>query len=77
MWAGRRKLLRPLTSNSSILTLNSRATPQALEQAVDVQTEALETVSLKPTKANIAIEHFSLAWAPFWHDEKGQATPGW
>jgi hypothetical protein len=48
-----------------------------LEQTTDVQSEALETVTLKPTKANIAIKHFSLAWAPFWHDEQGQATPAW
>jgi hypothetical protein len=49
----------------------------ALEQSTDLQTEALQTLTLKPTKANIAIKHFSLAWAPFWHDEQGQATPAW
>ncbi|HET6669893.1 MAG TPA: DUF87 domain-containing protein [Pyrinomonadaceae bacterium] len=49
----------------------------ALEQATDLQSEALQTLTLKPTKANIAIKHFSLAWAPFWHDERGQATPAW
>ena len=48
-----------------------------LEQATDMQSEALETVTMKPTKANIAIKHFSLAWTPFWHDEQGQATPAW
>ena len=49
----------------------------ALEQSTDMQSEALETVTLKPTKANIAIKHFSLAWAPYWQDEQGQATPAW
>ena len=49
----------------------------ALEQATDLQSEVLETTTLKPTKANIAIRHFSLAWAPFWHDGQGQATPAW
>ena len=49
----------------------------ALEQATESQTEALQTLTLKPTKANIAIRHFSLAWAPFWHEEQGQATPAW
>ncbi|MGI8735324.1 MAG: ATP-binding protein [Pyrinomonadaceae bacterium] len=48
-----------------------------IEQSIDTQTEALETITLKPTKANIAIEHFSLAWAPFWHDERGEVQPGW
>ena len=65
--------------NQQLIDLDAqfKSDTEALEQAVDVQSEALETVSLKPTKANIAIEHFSLAWAPFWHDEKGQATPAW
>ncbi len=48
-----------------------------LEQTTDMQSEALETVTMKPTKANIAIKHFSLAWTPFWHDEQDQATPAW
>ena len=49
----------------------------ALEQATESQSEALQTLTLKPTKANIVIRHFSLAWAPFWHDDQGQATPAW
>lgn len=49
----------------------------ALEQATDLQSETLGTVTLKPTKANIAIKHFSLAWAPYWRDQAGQATPAW
>ena len=42
----------------------------ALEQATDLQSETLGTLTLKPTKANIAIKHFSLAWAPYWHDRQ-------
>ncbi|HEX3280655.1 MAG TPA: DUF87 domain-containing protein [Pyrinomonadaceae bacterium] len=49
----------------------------ALENSFDAQTEPLETVTLKPTKTNIAVKVFSLAWAPYWHDAQGQATPGW
>jgi len=49
----------------------------ALEQATDLQSETLGTLTLKPTKANIAIKHFSLAWAPFWQNKAGQATPAW
>jgi hypothetical protein len=49
----------------------------ALEQATDLQSETLGTLTLKPTKANIAIKHFSLAWAPYWQDKQGQATPAW
>jgi hypothetical protein len=49
----------------------------ALEQSTDMQSEALETVTLKPTKANIAIKHFSLAWAPYWHDAQDKLSPAW
>lgn len=45
---------------------------RALEQSFDPQTEQLEKVSLKPTKANIAIKVLTLAWAPY-RDDK----PAW
>jgi hypothetical protein len=54
-----------------------KAETEALEKAIDPQTEALETISLKPKKSNIAIKLFTLAWAPYWHDGQGQATPAW
>jgi hypothetical protein len=44
----------------------------ALERALDPQTEQLEKVSLKPTKANIAVKLVTLAWAPYWDDK-----PAW
>ncbi len=43
-----------------------------LERSFDPQTEQLEKVSLKPTKANIAIKLVTLAWAPYWDDK-----PAW
>jgi hypothetical protein len=48
-----------------------------LERAVDPLTEELGKVSLKPTKANIAVKAVMLAWAPYWHDGQGHATPAW
>jgi hypothetical protein len=36
----------------------------ALDRSFDPQSEPLETVSLKPTKANISIKLVTLAWAP-------------
>jgi Helicase HerA, central domain len=44
----------------------------ALERSLDSQTEQLEKVSLKPTKANIAVKLLTLAWAPYWDDK-----PAW
>lgn len=49
----------------------------ALERDIDPLTEQLEKVSLKPTKANIAIKVLTLAWAPYWQDSTGKSTPAW
>jgi hypothetical protein len=49
----------------------------ALEKTVDPQTEELGKVSLKPTKANIAVQLVTLVWAPHWTDHQGQSTPAW
>jgi hypothetical protein len=35
----------------------------------------LETKEIKPTKTNISVRLFGLAWAPFVVDDKGIATP--
>ncbi len=48
-----------------------------LEQSFDPQNETLDKVSLKPTKANIAVKLVTLAWAPYWRDAQGQVTPAW
>jgi hypothetical protein len=49
----------------------------ALAAATDPLNEKLETVSIKPTKANIAIKLIALAWTPHWRDAKGSLTPAW
>ncbi|MEO5863467.1 MAG: ATP-binding protein, partial [Nitrospiraceae bacterium] len=49
----------------------------ALVAATDPLNEKLESVSLKPTKANIAVKLVALAWAPHWQDGKGVLTPAW
>lgn len=48
-----------------------------LERSFDPQTEQLDTVSLKPTKANISVKLLTLAWAPYWRDSRGQTRPAW
>ena len=48
-----------------------------LSAATDPLHETLETISLKPTKANITVKLVALAWAPHWRDEKGFLTPSW
>jgi hypothetical protein len=49
-----------------------QAEAAALERTLDPQTEPLEKVSLKPTKANISVKLVTLAWAPYWNEE-----PAW
>jgi hypothetical protein len=49
----------------------------ALAAATDPLNEKLETVSLKPTKANIAVKLVALAWMPHWQDGKGVLTQSW
>jgi hypothetical protein len=49
----------------------------ALATATDPLNEKLETVSLKPTKANIAVKLVALAWTPHWQDAGGRLTSAW
>ena len=48
-----------------------------LAAATDPLNEKLDTVSLKPTKANIAVKLVALAWTPHWRDSGGATTPAW
>jgi hypothetical protein len=54
-----------------------KAETDALAAATDPLSEKLETVSLKPTKANIAVKLVSLAWVPQWQDAQGVRVPAW
>jgi hypothetical protein len=49
----------------------------ALAAATDPLIEKLETLSLKPTKANIAVKLVALAWTPHWRDSGGATVPAW
>jgi hypothetical protein len=50
---------------------------EALSAATDPVHEKLEAISIKPTKANIAVKLVALAWTPHWQDAKGQFTAAW
>lgn len=54
-----------------------KAETDAVEKSFDPQIESLETITVKPTKANVAVKVLSLAWTPYWHDAQGQANPAW
>ncbi len=62
-----------------LATLNEefKSETEAITQSFDAQTEPLETIALKPKKADIAVKHLSLAWTPYWQGSQGDITPGW
>lgn len=49
----------------------------ALEGKMDPLSEPLETLSLKPKKTDIQVQLTTLAWLPFWEDQKGGLTEAW
>lgn len=61
----------------SDLDAEFKAETEAIEKSFDPQSEALETIIVKPTKANISVRLATLAWAPYWYDSGGQVTPAW
>ncbi len=54
-----------------------KAESDTLAAATDPLNEKLETISIKPTKANIAVKLVALAWTPHWRDSNGQLTAAW
>jgi hypothetical protein len=50
---------------------------EALAAAVDPLTEKLESLPIKPTKANIAVKLVALAWTPHRRDTQGRLTAAW
>ncbi len=66
-----------ISQKLSDLEAEFQAETADLERSLDPQTEQLEKVSLKPTKANIAVKLLTLAWAPYWHDAQGGIKPAW
>jgi hypothetical protein len=65
-----------VTQKLADLEADFQSETAALERAFDPQTEQLDKVSLKPTKANIAVNLLTLAWAPYWQ-EAGETKPAW
>jgi hypothetical protein len=50
---------------------------ETLAAATDPLNEKLDTILIRPTKANIAVKLVALAWTPHWRDQKGVLTPAW
>jgi hypothetical protein len=54
-----------------------KAESEALAAATDPLNEKLETIFIKPSKANIAVKLVALAWTPHWRAGDGALTPSW
>ena len=50
---------------------------EALAAASDPLQETLETLTVKPVKANISVKIVALAWSPQWRASSGAMTPAW
>lgn len=66
-----------VTQRLADLEAEFKAEADSLESSFDPQTEQLNKVSLKPTKANINVKLLTLVWAPYWQDAQGDAKPAW
>jgi hypothetical protein len=62
-----------------IVALNAEfeAKVAELQSAVDPTAELLETLSIKPKKADIAVQLVGLAWTPHWRVAQGMLTAAW
>ena len=50
---------------------------EALRSAVDPMAEDLESLEIRPKKADISVRLLGLDWVPFWRDERGGITPAY
>lgn len=66
-----------LQQQLAALEAQFKAESEAFAAATDPLNEKLETISIKPTKSNIAVKLVALAWTPQWRDAKGTVTPAW
>jgi hypothetical protein len=66
-----------VTQRVADLEAEFKAATDSLASSFDPQTEQLNKVSLKPTKANINVKLLTLVWAPYRQNAQGEAQPAW
>jgi hypothetical protein len=54
-----------------------QAEVSALSGALDPLTETLETIALKPKRADLVVQLVAIAWAPRWVDAQGRSAPAY
>jgi len=66
-----------LQQQLAVLEAQFKSESDALAAATDPLNEKLETICIKPTKANIAVNLVTLAWTPHWRDTEGRLSAAW
>ncbi|HEY3580421.1 MAG TPA: DUF87 domain-containing protein [Pyrinomonadaceae bacterium] len=66
-----------VTQRLADLEAQFNAESETLKTSFDPQSEQLDKVSLKPTKANINVKLLTLVWAPYLQDAQQQPKPAW
>jgi hypothetical protein len=69
--------LDSLKSQSSELQKLLQEEIGQVQSGIDPLSEKLETYTITPKKMDISVSLVSLAWAPYWKDDKGIITPAW
>ncbi len=72
-----RDTVEALRQQAADLEAQFKAETDAVEANTDPLTERIETVVVKPTRANVAVRLVALVWAPQWRDPQGRAAPAW
>jgi hypothetical protein len=54
-----------------------RIATESLSASMDPITEKLNTVEIKPSRANIKVQMVSFSWAPFWRTADSRLLPAW
>ena len=50
---------------------------EEIRASLDPLTEKLEAFTVSPKKSDISVSMVTLAWAPYWQEERGGLTPAW
>ena len=69
--------IESLDAQLAALNAEFEARAAELQTAGDPLAEPLETLAIKPKKADIAIQIVALAWTPHWRDAQGNLTPAY
>jgi peptidoglycan hydrolase CwlO-like protein len=67
--------IESLDQQLTALNAEFEAKAAELQSAGDPLAEPVETLAIKPKKADIAVQLVALAWTPPWRDAQGNLTP--